>query len=128
MSHDLRAHNVALVGGRLVNAYLDVLRQLEAEIGEHAAWVDDGAGTVGQALVPGRWDAPQHLWVTGTQRANDDVVHFGRVLDGAELSERANVDPKLTQRGARILEQAPLEAGIDPGPGLGNERRGPAVP
>jgi hypothetical protein len=66
MSHDLRAHNVALVGGRLVNAYLDVLRQLEAEIGEHAAWVDDGAGTVGQALVPGRWDAQQHLRVTGT--------------------------------------------------------------
>jgi hypothetical protein len=40
-----------------MDAYLDVLRQLEAEIGEHATWVDDPAGTVGQVLVPGLRDA-----------------------------------------------------------------------
>src|SRR5262249_32895882 len=49
--------------------------------------------------------------------------------DGVELSERADVDLELTQGGARILEQAPLEARIDPGPGnhLGTEGRGPTV-
>src|SRR5262249_59492917 len=124
-----RQHDVAQVGGRVVYTYLDILRQFDAEVGEHAAWVNDGAGTIGQALVPGRRDAQQHLGVTGAQRAHDDVVHFGCVLDRAELGERADVDPQLTQGGARILEQAPLEAGVDPGPGnhLGTERGGPAV-
>src|SRR5262249_28142605 len=52
-----------------------------------------------------------------------------RVLDGAEFCERTDVDAQLAQGRARIFQQAPLEAGIDPGPchDLGAQRGGAAV-
>ena len=54
---------------------------------------------------------------------------FGRILDDAELGERADVDAELGQRGARVLQQALLEGRIGPGAGddLGAQRRRAAV-
>ena len=71
-----RQHDVAQVGGGIVHAHLHALRQLDAELGQHAARIDDGARAVGEALVPGRRNAEQHLGVAGAQRADDDVVHL----------------------------------------------------
>jgi hypothetical protein len=42
-------------------------------------------------------------------------VHLGRILHGCKLGDGADVDIQFQQGGARVLEKALLEGGIDPG-------------
>ncbi len=101
-----RQHQKARLGGRIPDPDLGFLRQADAEIGEHAARILDGAGTIGRGLVPDRRQ-PQHFpGVTGAQRADDHVVPLRRVLDRdqmiadpADMAERADGLAGIRQQG-----------------------------
>ena len=82
---------------------------VDAELGEHAARVADGARAVGQALVPVGRRAEQAARIAGAQRADDHVVHAVGVLDGDEDRApargrcRARAPPRARRRaGARL--------------------------
>ena len=72
---------VAHFGARVPHPHLDVAAELGAELAEHGAWLGDRPRPVGEALVPDRWQAEQRPRVARAQRAHDEVVHAGRVLD-----------------------------------------------
>ncbi len=57
------------------HADLDVVGELGAELGQHGPRFGDGAGPVGEALVPDRRDPEQWPRVARAQRADDQVVH-----------------------------------------------------
>ena len=99
----------------VAHAHLRASRQLDAELGQHAARVDHHARAVGEALVPGRRDAEQQLGIAGAQRADDDVVDAGHVLDGAIVGQRADIDADLgraerVSASRRFLKSASTQA------------------
>ena len=95
--------------------------KLDAEVGEHAARVLHGAGTIGRGLVPDR-RKPQHFpGIAGAQRAHDHVVALRRVLD----SDQMIADPAdMTERAhglGGVIQQGLPEGWI--GPGFGDDAR-----
>ncbi len=99
----------------------DVLRQRDAEIGEHAARVLHRARAIGRGLVPDRRQAQHFPGVAGAQRAHDHVVPLRRVLDHDEMvADAADMAERADRLGA-VLEQRLLERRI--GPGLGDDAR-----
>ena len=77
----LRQHQVAHLGGRIPDPDLDMLRQLQAELLQHAARVDHRARAVRRRFVPGRRQAQHRQRIAGAQGADDQVVDLRRVLD-----------------------------------------------
>ena len=80
---------------------------VDAEVGEHAARVHDGARAVGRRLVPDRRQAEHLPRVAGAQRADDHVVQLGRVLDrdhvlalAADIAERGDRLGRVRQQRA----------------------------
>ncbi len=116
-----RQDDEAGLGGRVPDPDGGVLRQRDAEVGEHAARIADGARAIGRGLVPDRRQAEHFPGVTGAQRAHDDVVGLRRVLDRDEMIADAAHMAELGDGGGRVVEQRLLEAGI--APGLGHHAR-----
>ena len=91
LAHSLRAgrlardDQVAHVGGRIVNANLDVVRQMRAEFCKHGARFADDTRTISPALVPGRRKPQQFARIARAQGADHNVVDVFVVLDGDEL-------------------------------------------
>src|SRR5919202_6547816 len=59
--------HVADVGGAVVDEDLDVFRWFEAELAHHGPRFSDGAGAVGEALVPVGWAAEDGPRVAGAE-------------------------------------------------------------
>ena len=94
-----RQHEEARLGGRIPHADFGVLRQRDAEIGQHAARVLHGARAIGRGLVPDRRQAEHFPRVTGAQRAHDHVVTLRRVLDRDQMIAGAR---DMAERGDRL--------------------------
>ena len=116
-----RQHQEARLRGRIPDPDLGLLRQLDAEIGEHAARILDRARAVGRGLVPDRRQAEHLPRIAGAQRADDHVVEARGVLDRDQMvADPAHV-AELAHRLGGVVEQRPLECGI--APGLGDDTR-----
>ena len=104
-----RQHEEARLGGRIPHADLGVLRQRDAEIGEHAARVLHGARAIRRGLVPDRRQAEHFPRVAGAERAHDHVVALRRVLDRHQMIAGAATWPSVAIAAVRVLQQRLLE-------------------
>ena len=93
------------------------LGERDAEVGEHAARVHDGAGAVGRRLVPDRRQAEHVPRVAGAERADDHVVLLGSILHGDQVVAHAADQAEPADRLGRVGQQRGFELGIDPGLG-----------
>ena len=103
----LGQHEVADLGGAVPDPHLDVVGHDDsAELAQHAARIDHGARAVGRRLVPDRRQAQHRPRVAGAERADDEVVDGGRVLDHDHvLALRAGV-AELGDRGGGVRAAA----------------------
>ena len=83
---------------------------------EDAARVGDGARAVGQALVPLGRRAEQRLRVARAERADDEVMDASvfSSAEGRRATGRRRGRARRRRR-ARILDEPPLELGVEPG-------------
>src|SRR5262249_28273688 len=108
--------HVADLRARIPDANLRLRGQGDAELREHLARLEDGAGTVGGRLVPYGREPEHRPRVAGAERAHDDVVDGRRGLDGDELGATpAAAEAELGDGRGAIGEEALLVDGIDPG-------------
>ncbi len=116
-------HEVPHVGARVPHADLLLLRHLEPELREHGSRLTHDARPVLGRLVPGRGQPQNRPRVARAQRAGDDVVHVGRILDRHQVLAHEALHPELGRRLGGVLEQPRLVGGVDPG--SGDESRAP---
>ena len=110
-------HEVAHLARRVPDTDLGVLGKLDAELAKHGSRLGDHPGAVGGALVPGRRQAEHRPRVARAQRADDDVVDLGRVLDD---DHRVALEPavaELADRGGAVQAEPLAVRGVDPGAG-----------
>src|SRR6058998_4315624 len=81
----LGEHQVAELRARVPDANLRRLRQVEAELAQDHARLTHRPRAVLERLVPDRRQADQRVRVAGAERANDQIVYSGRVLDHLEV-------------------------------------------
>jgi len=108
-----RQDEVAEVGGRVVHAHLDLVREVGAELGEHRAGLAHDPRPVRARLVPVGRQPEQAAGVARAERADDHVVHGRRVLDDVD-PDPADVEAELRAGGVRVGEQPLPERGVDP--------------
>ena len=87
-----------------------------AELGQHAARVDHRARAVGRRLVPDRRQAEHRPRVAGAERADDQVVLVGRVLDRHHVLALPPAVAELGDGRGGVRAQPVGEGRIDPGP------------
>ncbi len=116
-----RQHHEARFGRRIPHADARRRGKRDAEIGEHAARILDGAGAIGGGLVPDRRQAQNVPRVAGAERAHDHVVQVRRVLDHHEMVAHLLLEPEAGDGLVGVLQKGCLECGILPG--LGNQAR-----
>ena len=112
-----RQHHPAVVGGAVDHADRGAGGQHGMPFGEHALGVADGTGTVGGGLEPERRVAEHAAGVAAAQRADDQVVGPGRVLEHAERWQAAHGHAHRFGGGGTVGEQGGAEIGVGPGAG-----------
>ena len=111
----LREHHVAHLRAAVVDVDRDVLVELQPELAQHRARLDDRARAVGEALVPGRRQAEHHPGIAGAERADDHVV-LARACSRRPPDCRRRGD-QARRWPTPSCEQPRLEGRIDPGAG-----------
>ena len=107
---------VAELGARVPDLDLDLRRQREAHFGEDLARFADYPAAVLRRLVPGRRQTEHRPRVARAQRAHDDVVDPGRVLDRDQVLRLQAADPELGDRPRRVGAQPFAKRRVDPRP------------
>ena len=112
-----RQHQIADLGGRIPYPHFDLVRQAPGRTRQHAARVDHRARPIRRRLVPARRQAEQTPRIAGAERADDEVMDGGRVLDHHDdAAPRARGIRSGSIVRVRVLQQPRLEVRIDPGP------------
>src|SRR5947208_4195606 len=110
----LRQHEVAHLGGRIPYADLDLLTDFQSELAQYTARIYHGARPVRGGFVPDRREAEDCPGITGAERANDEVMALGGVLDDHHVLTRTPAIAELCDR-RRCIGQTPvLVFGGDP--------------
>src|SRR5713101_99398 len=110
----LRKNQVPELGARVPDPDLHALGQVDAELAQHHARLPYRAGAVLERLVPDWREPDESVRIARAERADDEVVDAGRVLDHLEVDP---AEAKLFD-GRRPVGEEPLAVRrIDPGAG-----------
>ena len=89
----------------------DALGQVDAELAQHHARLAHRARAVLERLVPDGRQADEGVRIAGAERAHDDVVDAGRVLDHLEIDA---AEAQLLDGRRPVGEEALLVVRVDP--------------
>src|SRR5439155_865459 len=108
-------NQVAELRARVPDADLHALGQVDAELVQHHARLTHRPRAVLERLVPDRREADESMRIAGAERANDQIVYSGRVLDHLEVDP---AEAQLFDRRGPVGEEALAVRRIDPGAGV----------